>query len=153
MSISPQLKEVEEMLIHHFGAETHGFKGLVDQKSLKNHIFCKKHFLRGFQFSEFFRTKARNMPMHIINENIFFDLHIQLFEKKNIEIHWNIFGHNLYFLLILINRYQGFQQIKELAYGAQGGQRIAKTRIFCFGSPIFYQNKLLLLYSRILFNQ
>ena len=31
MSISPQLKEVEKMLIHHFGAETQGFQEPVDQ--------------------------------------------------------------------------------------------------------------------------
>ena len=31
MSISPQWKEVEKMLIHHFGAEAQGFQGLVNQ--------------------------------------------------------------------------------------------------------------------------
>ena len=31
MSISPQWKEVEKMLIHHFGSETQGFQGLVNQ--------------------------------------------------------------------------------------------------------------------------
>jgi len=31
VSINPQLKEVEKMLIHHFGAKTQGFQGLRDQ--------------------------------------------------------------------------------------------------------------------------
>ena len=50
MSINPQWKEVEKILIHHFGAETQGFQGLVGQmtegkpKSPKNHIFWKKFF-------------------------------------------------------------------------------------------------------------
>ena len=31
MSISPQRRDVEKMLMHHFEAETQGFQGLVDQ--------------------------------------------------------------------------------------------------------------------------
>ena len=89
-------------------------------------------FLRRFRLSEFFRTKARNIPMHIINENIFFIYLVANQSKPAFrKIYWNIFGHNFatggpnnwflapflkskfktpYFLkqLILTNHYQDF---------------------------------------------
>ena len=43
-------------------------------KSPKNHILWKKHFFRGFRRGESRRIKATRSPMHIVNENIFFDI-------------------------------------------------------------------------------
>ena len=46
-------------------------------KSPKNHIFWKKHFLRGSRGENLgeLRPQVLDSPMHIINENIFvFDL-------------------------------------------------------------------------------
>ena len=78
MSISPQLKEVEKMLIHHFGAETQGFQGLVDQNDRgKAQVPEKQSFLifffgrgGGFQRSPPFPPKARRSHMQILHENI-----------------------------------------------------------------------------------
>ena len=42
MSTSPQLEEIEEMLIHHFGAERYGFQGLVDQNDRGKAYASKK---------------------------------------------------------------------------------------------------------------
>ena len=46
-----------------FEFETQGFQGLVDQKS----HFQKETFFEGIPA---FLPKARNIPMHIINENV-----------------------------------------------------------------------------------
>ena len=69
------------MLIHHFGAETHGFQGLVDQNgpkrlSLRKITFSETNiFLRGFRGREPVRTKATSSPMQILHETFFyFDL-------------------------------------------------------------------------------
>ena len=55
MSISPQAKEAEKMLVDHFGAETQGFQGLVDQNdrgkafSPRKLTFSSRNF---FNFTE-----------------------------------------------------------------------------------------------------
>ena len=65
------------MLIHHFGAETHGFQGLVDQNgpkrlSLRKITFSETNiFLRGFRGREPVRTKATSSPMQILHKTIF----------------------------------------------------------------------------------
>ena len=51
------------MLIHHFEAETQGFRKIT---------FSERNiFLRGLRRGESRRIKATSSPMHIINENIF----------------------------------------------------------------------------------
>ena len=65
------------MLIHHFGAETHGFQGLVDQNgpkrlSLRKITFSETNiFLRGFRGREPVRTKATSSPMQILHETFY----------------------------------------------------------------------------------
>ena len=65
------------MLIHHFGTETHGFQGLVDQNDRRKAKvpeklhFLKETFFRGVPALRTIENEARNIPMDVINENIF----------------------------------------------------------------------------------
>ena len=60
------------MLIHHFGAETQGFQGLVNQIDRgKAYVPEKSHCLKEPLFVFGFRTKARSSPMPIVRETIF----------------------------------------------------------------------------------
>ena len=93
MPISPQWKEVEKMLIHHFEAETQGFQGLVDQNDRGKPKFWKKHFFGGFRRWEPLRMKPGISQWMSLMKIFFWSsrwwTRVNQFFVKYIEIYWN----------------------------------------------------------------